>query len=290
MEVYALIGASGTGKSHNASSVLEEYGIELMIDDGLLIKDGKKMAGTSAKAEETTVAAVKRAIFQDPIHAAEVRERIAQLPAKKILILGTSEKMIDKITVALNLPPVKNKIFIQDIATPEQIALAQSMRREGKHVIPLPSIEVKKDMPNYWIDSIWGFVTKKNKDKNKNKANKNKDKEKDGDIDKSRVSSEDKCIVRPRFSQMGRLTISENAIEQIVRHNLVIQNEFDGNAKIHVDMNEFGVSIYCEMKIKFGIPMQQAVEQFQVNTIRDLDEMTNLSVGRIDVRIIGITA
>ena len=290
MEVYALIGASGTGKSHNASSVLEEYGIELMIDDGLLIKDGKKMAGTSAKAEETTVAAVKRAIFQDPIHAAEVRERIAQLPAKKILILGTSEKMIDKITVALNLPPVKNKIFIQDIATPEQIALAQSMRREGKHVIPLPSIEVKKDMPNYWIDSIWGFVTKKNKDKNKNKANKNKDKEKDGDIDKSRVSSEDKCIVRPRFSQMGRLTISENAIEQIVRHNLLIQNEFDGNAKIHVDMNEFGVSIYCEMKIKFGIPMQQAVEQFQVNTIRDLDEMTNLSVGRIDVRIIGITA
>ena len=290
MEVYALIGASGTGKSHNASSVLEEYGIELMIDDGLLIKDGKKMAGTSAKAEETTVAAVKRAIFQDPIHAAEVRERIAQLHAKKILILGTSEKMIDKITTALNLPPVKNKIFIQDIATPEQIALAQSMRREGKHVIPLPSIEVKKDMPNYWIDSIWGFVTKKNKDKNKNKANKNKEKEKDGDIDKSRVSSEDKCIVRPRFSQMGRLTISENAIEQIVRHNLLIQNEFDGNAKIHVDMNEFGVSIYCEMKIKFGIPMQQAVEQFQVNTIRDLDDMTNLSVGRIDVRIIGITA
>ena len=276
MEVYALIGASGTGKSHNANSVLEEYGIEMMIDDGLLIKDGKKMAGTSAKAEETTVAAVKRAIFHDPMHAAEVRERIAHLQPKKILILGTSEKMIDKITAALNLPPVKNKIFIQDIVTPEQIEL-----------------EEKKDMPNYWIDSIWGFVTQKNKDKSKGKdksKSKSKGKEKDADIDKSRVSSEDKCIVRPRFSQMGRLTISENAIEQIVRHNLQIQNEFDGSAKINVDMNEFGVSIYCEMKIKFGIPMQPAIEQFQINTIRDLDEMTNLSVGRIDVRIIGITA
>ena len=165
MEVYALIGASGTGKSHNANLVLEEYGIEMMIDDGLLIKDGKKMAGTSAKAEETTVAAVKRAIFHDPMHAAEVRERIAHLQPKKILILGTSEKMIDKITAALNLPPVKNKIFIQDIVTPEQIELAQSMRREGKHVIPLPSIEVKKDMPNYWIDSIWGLSLKKTKTK-----------------------------------------------------------------------------------------------------------------------------
>lgn len=285
MEVYALIGASGTGKSHNANSVMQEYGIDMMIDDGLLIRDGKKMAGSSAKAEETTVAAVKRAIFHDPLHAAEVRERIAQLQPKKILILGTSEKMIDKITTALNLPPVKNKIFIQDIVTPEQIELAQSMRREGKHVIPLPSIEVKKDLPNYWIDSIRSFVTKKNKDKSKGK-----DKDKETDTDKSRVSSEDKCIVRPRFSQLGRLTISENAIEQIVRHNLMMQGEFDGSAKIHVDMNEFGVSIYCEMKIKFGVPMQQAIEQFQIQTIRDLDEMTNLSVGRIDVRIIGITA
>lgn len=283
MEIYALIGASGTGKSHNANSVMEQYNIEVMIDDGLLIKDGKKMAGSSAKAEETTVGAVKRAIFHDPLHAAEVRERIGQLQPKKILILGTSEKMIDKITVALNLPPVKNKIFIQDIVTPEQIELAQSMRREGKHVIPLPSIEVKKDLPNYWIDSIWGFVTKKNKDKSKGK-------DKEQDSDKSRMSSEDKCIVRPRFSQMGRLTISENAIEQLVRYNLTRQEEFDGNAKIHVDMNDFGVSIYCEMKIKFGIPMQPAIERFQVNTIRDLDEMTNLSVGRIDVRIIGITA
>ena len=285
MEVYALIGASGTGKSHNANSVMQEYGIDMMIDDGLLIRDGKKMAGSSAKAEETTVAAVKRAIFHDPLHAAEVRERIAQLQPKKILILGTSEKMIDKITTALNLPPVKHKIFIQDIVTPEQIELAQSMRREGKHVIPLPSIEVKKDLPNYWIDSIRSFVTKKNKDKSKGK-----DKDKENDTDKSRVSSEDKCIVRPRFSQLGRLTISENAIEQIVRHNLMMQGEFDGSAKIHVDMNEFGVSIYCEMKIKFGVPMQQAIEQFQIQTIRDLDEMTNLSVGRIDVRIIGITA
>lgn len=278
MEVYALIGASGTGKSHNANSVLEQYHIDMMIDDGLLIKDGKKMAGSSAKAEETTVAAVKRAIFHNPIHAAEVRERIGQLQPKKILILGTSEKMIDRITAALNLPPVKYKIFIQDIATPEQIELAQTMRREGKHVIPLPSIEVKKDLPNYWIDSIFSFMTKKNKDK-----------EKDKEKDKSKLSSEDKCIVRPRFSQLGRLTISENAIEQIVRYNLNLQEEFDRSAKIQVDMNDFGVSIYCEMKIRYGVPIQAAIEQFQIHTIRDLDEMTNLTVLRIDVRITGIT-
>ena len=124
MEVYALIGASGTGKSHNAYIVMEQYGIDMMIDDGLLIKDGKKMAGSSAKAKETTVAAVKHAIFHDPLHASEVRERIKQLNPAKILILGTSEKMIDRITEALLLPGVKYKIFIQDISSSEQIAEA----------------------------------------------------------------------------------------------------------------------------------------------------------------------
>ena len=33
MDVYALIGASGTGKSHNAYIVMEQYGIDVMIDD-----------------------------------------------------------------------------------------------------------------------------------------------------------------------------------------------------------------------------------------------------------------
>ena len=183
--------------------------------------------------------------------------------------------MIDRITEALGLPQVKYKIFIQDIATPEQIELAQTMRREGKHVIPLPSIEVNKDLPIYWIDSIFGFMTKKNKEKDKDKS--------------GSMAADDKCIVRPRFSQLGRLTIAENAIEQIVRYNLLQQEEFDRGAKIQVDMSDFGVSIYCEMKIRFGIPIQSAIEQFQIHTIQDLDKMTNLTVQRIDVRITGIT-
>lgn len=269
MEVYALIGASGTGKSHNANAVMAQYHIDMMIDDGLLIQNGKKMAGSSAKAEETSVGAVKRAIFHNPLHAAEVRERIQQLQPKKILILGTSEKMIDRITVALGLPAVKHKIFIQDIATPDQIAEALRMRQEGRHVIPLPSIEVKKDLPNYWIDSIFGFMSKKK--------------------DKSGKAAEDKCIVRPRFSQLGRLTISENAIEQLVRYQLNQQEAFDHNAKIQVEMSDFGVRIFCEMKMRFGTPIQAAIEQFQQHTIRDLDEMTNLTVLKIDVRITGIT-
>lgn len=104
------------------------------------------------------------------------------------------------------------------------------------------------------------------------------------------MAEENKCIVRPKFSQLGRLTISESAIEQIVRHNLNRQEEFEKGAKIHVDMNDFGVSIYCETKVRFGIPIQAAVEQFQKEAIHDIDEMCSLTVLRIDVRITGISA
>ena len=76
MEVYALVGPSGTGKSHQAMNVAYDYGIDTVIDDGLLIKDGFKVAGSSAKREATALGAVKRAIFLDPQHAREIREHL----------------------------------------------------------------------------------------------------------------------------------------------------------------------------------------------------------------------
>ena len=117
MEVYALVGSSGTGKSHRAMTVAYENGIEVVIDDGLLIKDGCKLAGKSAKREATTFAAVKRAIFYDPEHAKEIKECLAKLKPTKILVLGTSLHMIEHITAALELPEpmrvIKLRILLQ---------------------------------------------------------------------------------------------------------------------------------------------------------------------------------
>ena len=51
MKTYGLVGASGTGKSYRAVSLAKERGIPCIIDDGLLIRDAKILAGTSAKRE-----------------------------------------------------------------------------------------------------------------------------------------------------------------------------------------------------------------------------------------------
>ena len=41
MDVVAFIGPTGTGKSHRASKVAHDCGADVIIDDGLLIKDNK---------------------------------------------------------------------------------------------------------------------------------------------------------------------------------------------------------------------------------------------------------
>jgi adenylate kinase family enzyme len=45
IKTIALIGESGTGKSFRAKLVAQKYGIDLIIDDGLLIRDNRILAG-----------------------------------------------------------------------------------------------------------------------------------------------------------------------------------------------------------------------------------------------------
>lgn len=267
MEIYTLIGASGTGKSHNALNVAKEYDIDAIVDDGILIMNGKRMAGHSAKMEQTTIGAVKCAIFNDPKDAQEMRDAIWKLQPKKVLILGTSERMVERIATTLDLPEIKKKIFIQEISSQEQIEEALKMRESGKHVIPLPNIEVKKDISSALLDSLVNFFTKKdNKGEN------------------------ERSIVRPKFSQLGTLTIADTVIEQIVSHVVSSFKEFGRGSKVSVEMDGYGVNIFCEMKVRYGVAIQAKVAECQKEIIVAVDRVTGLNVKKIDMRITAITA
>ncbi len=143
--VYALVGESGTGKSFRSKILAEQYGIHSIIDDGLLITDEKIIAGHSAKREKTYMGAVRAALFDDKEQRDAVAKEVKKNHIKKILILGTSEKMVSKIAMRLQLPQPQKIIHIEEIATKEEIEKAVKSRQvEGKHVIPVPSIEVEK--------------------------------------------------------------------------------------------------------------------------------------------------
>lgn len=268
MDVYALIGPSGTGKSHHAAEVAQKHQIPYIIDDGLLIRGGKKIAGRSAKAEATMVAAVKCAVFLDPQHAEEVREALEHNHVKSLLLLGTSEHMIDRIVGALSLPPLKETIFIHDVVTPQELEIAKKMRSEGKHVIPLPAVEVKKNLPNLWIDPVMNFFRRKPKEGGE--------------------SFQEKSIIRPKFSELGRIVISSNVFISLVNHLAEKNEAFDHAPKTVVRMTDMGVVIQCESRVQYGTVIQHAVSAFQREVVDEVEKVTGLAVRSVNVHIVGV--
>ncbi|MUP50839.1 hypothetical protein C3L55_08420, partial [Veillonellaceae bacterium M1-70] len=79
MKIMGLIGPSGTGKSHHALVVAYEQHLNCLLDDGLLIYHNRIIAGISAKEETNRMQAVRRAIFLDPVHRAQVRQAIEKI-------------------------------------------------------------------------------------------------------------------------------------------------------------------------------------------------------------------
>ena len=78
VKVFALVGKSGTGKSFRSKLMADKHNIDLIIDDGLLIKGDRVLAGRSAKRENNFLTAVRTALFDDDEHQRETIE-----PSKK---------------------------------------------------------------------------------------------------------------------------------------------------------------------------------------------------------------
>ncbi len=211
MQVYAFVGKTGTGKSYNAQRVAKENKINYIIDDAILIKNTKVVAGRSAKTEANFIASVKAAVFLDENRRAEMIQALKKENPEKILILGTSDDMVEKIAANLKLGKIYKTIYIQDIATDEQIKEARRSRVEdGKHVVPVPTLEIKKQFSGYFLDSLKSFNFF-------------------GRDDDSVHDNSEKTIIRPTYSYLGNYTISDNVINAIISH---VVSRVDGVSKV----------------------------------------------------------
>ncbi|SFU97318.1 hypothetical protein [Alicyclobacillus macrosporangiidus] len=143
MQIYGLVGPSGTGKSHRAERVARQVGAQIIIDDGLLIHGGRVAAGFSAKFEPNRIAAVKRAIFTDEEHRRQVAERIRQLAPNTVLVLGTSTRMVETICRQLGLEGPITFIPIETVAELRHRDLAANLRRLGMHAIPVTPAQLE---------------------------------------------------------------------------------------------------------------------------------------------------
>jgi uncharacterized alkaline shock family protein YloU len=273
VKVFALVGGSGTGKSFRAKLLAQKYDIDLIIDDGLLIKDDKILAGHSAKREQTFLAAVRVAVFDDKGHRDEVAKALQSTEFKKILLLGTSEKMVQKIAARLQLPQLYKIIKIEDIASQEEIEKAiRSRHIEGKHVIPVPAIEIKGSYPKIFYNVVRVF-----RKKNKNPiGNKN-----------SKVY--EKSVVRPEFSKKGRISISEAALSQMVLHCV---SEFDNKIhikKLTIKTNDLGYRLIIVIDVPFGTQLTGKIYNMQQYIIENIERYTGILIEEVSIIIDKIT-
>lgn len=281
MDVYALVGLSGTGKSHRALQVAHKYEVELIIDDGLLIKGDRILAGLSAKRQATRLAAIRTSLFLDPQQAHQVKLAIQSLNPQRILILGTSVGMVEKIMEQLALPfPIKKIINIEDEASIKEIRKARQIRNQfSKHVIPAPVVEVKKAFPGTIIDPIMVFLHHKDA------------KRKEVKIEKQvKQKWQEQAVVRPTFTFYGKMTIERHALEDIVRHAAKelkeLQEEVKGVGKINI-LNHDDGSITIELfpVLFYGHNLTAVSRTLQQVIIKRVEEMTGLLVKAVNVYI-----
>ena len=268
MDVVALVGPSGTGKSHRALQVAHEQNADAIIDDGILIKDGHIIAGESAKTEKSKIMAVRRAIFVLPGHAEEVRDAIQKIQPHRILIIGTSENMVHKIAQTLKLPSIQLIIRIEDIASRAEMDLARFHRlKEGKHIIPVPTIELKPHFSGYLIDPLQSIFKR------------------------SRVRRRklgEKSIVRPVFSYYGKLIIDDRVIRAVVERVVQTREFVKRVNKVKINRlfkgeEDRGLQITCEVVLNYGNHIPTLVEQTQSKIREAVEYTTGMIVESINI-------
>ncbi len=261
MYICALVGPSGTGKSHRALWVAKEHNIDYIIDDGLLIHGNGVVAGKSAKREKTRVGAVKTAIFTDDEHAFEVTEALRQNNVERLLILGTSDSMVSKITRRLGLHEVDETVYIQDISSKYEIQQALNTRRsEGKHVIPVPTLELKKDFSGYMLDPL-NLLRRRGL----------------GDYE----MLGEKSVIRPTFSYLGKYTISDYTIYQLAEHVTVRCEGVSGITRFRAEKSEDGIRIEMDIVLYYGYKIPDVFKKIRDAVIDEIEKITSLNVSAV---------
>jgi hypothetical protein len=266
IRVFALVGASGTGKSYQAQLVAHKYLIDFIIDDGLLIRNSRIVAGNSAKEEKSFIAAVKTAVFDEKSHRDDVARKLQTEKFSGVLIVGTSEKMVNKIAARLQLPLPERIIHIEEFASQDNIETALRTRRiEGKHVIPVPSVEVKRGYPEIFFSPV--SVPESYK------------------YQRLIPVMHEKSLVRPAYSVPQKLVISGKALSLMVKNCV---SEFDGGfkvKKIDVRDTETGYRLVITIDVNIGIQLEKKINELSRYITDNIEKYTGILIEEVNIII-----
>jgi uncharacterized alkaline shock family protein YloU len=271
--VIAFVGPSGTGKSTRAVAVARKHQIHWLIDDGLLINGSRIVAGSSAKKASSKLESVRQALFADETRAAVMRRALAEHKPAALMILGTSDGMLTKICNNLWLSQPSMLIRIEDISTEEEMRQAKHTRMsEGKHTIPVPSMEIKHEFSGYFADPISKLRRR---------------------LDRERgiapvVPDSERTVVRPTFSSLGSYSISDEAMRMMIELILTRIKGIAGLVGFKTSTEVYGVVFSLELAIYYGFNAQVVLGDVQRKVSQLVEEYTSVNVMAVNVKAIRV--
>ena len=171
--------------------------------------------------------------------------------------------MVKKIAENLSLPEISETIYITDVATEQEMQTARRIRvTEGKHVIPVPTFEIKKDFSGYLLDPLQIFKSK-------------------GKGQKPYIS--EKSIIRPTFSYMGKFTISDLVFRQILEYLATQTKAIHKILKTRVENYGEGVNLYMEVSIVYGYNVIDGLKSFKEKARKEIEKLTAMNVVELEV-------
>ncbi len=263
ISVFAFVGAAGTGKSRRAQLVARDLEVEVLIDDGLVIRRGQIVCGKSAKAERNQIRAIRRALFQFDDHRAAVRDYLTMTRPEKLMLIATSRDMATRITRRLGLADPVAFIEIEEIASAEEISRARRERIEkGQHVIPVSHVQVRRNFAGQLVGKLrvlW---------------------------ESSPHDEGEKTIVRPPFSFLGELKIAPEAVEEIARFVITQTAQIASLEELRVRAGSEGVQIQLQIKIASGHRnIRDVCRLVQKRLKASVGYFAGLEVLRVDVSV-----
>jgi uncharacterized alkaline shock family protein YloU len=267
--IVAFIGSSGTGKSTRAIQVAKKNSIYYIIDDGLLINGSRIVAGTSAKKAPTKLESVRQALFADASRSGVMRRALAEHLPTALMILGTSDAMLEKICNNLWLNQPSMLIRIEDVSSEEEMQQARHTRMtEGMHTIPVPSLEIKHEFSGKFSDPL-------------NRLRRRLDKERGV---QTVAPDTERTVVRPTFSSLGSYSISDEALLDLVR---IVLHKVPGVydvIKFRTEKRVYGVVLSLDLALIYGYNAQEVLRAAQERIGRYVEEYSSINMVAVDVR------
>jgi len=274
--IVSFIGVSGSGKSTRAIRVARAYNIEYIIDDGLLIHGSAIITGSSAKRADTKMESVRQAMFLDPARAENMRRALVEHLPSALMILGTSEAMLTRICENLWLNQPSIRIRIEDVSSEEERNLARQTRlSEGKHTIPVPSMEIKHEFSGYLAEPFAKFWQR---------------------FDFGMFSSQqsqtiadlDKTVVRPTFSTLGSYAMSDQAMKDLVRMLACAVDGVESVVGQKVHKEPYGIILDLDLSIYYGSSAQSVLAEVQSAVSAGVEQYTAVNVLAANVRAVRV--